>query len=84
VEKGEDEEETKTPAPPVLQGVYENQPSAPTPSLQDEDSVGFNGRCNKKVDTCYAYWVTASLDVSIYILYSRMIVLIQEVDPWSR
>ncbi|PMD39765.1 terpenoid cyclases/Protein prenyltransferase [Hyaloscypha variabilis F] len=63
VEKGEDEEETKTPAPPVLQGVYENQPSAPTPSLQDEDSVGFNGRCNKKVDTCYAYWVTASLDI---------------------
>jgi geranylgeranyl transferase type-1 subunit beta len=36
-------------------------------SLQDVDFVGFNGRCNKSVDTCYAYWVTASLDVSCFI-----------------
>ncbi|KAE9381363.1 terpenoid cyclases/Protein prenyltransferase [Stipitochalara longipes BDJ] len=62
-EEEEDKAESKTPAPPVLQGVYENQPSVPAPSLPDEDSVGFNGRCNKKVDTCYAYWVTASLDM---------------------
>ncbi|RKF54851.1 Geranylgeranyl transferase type-1 subunit beta [Golovinomyces cichoracearum] len=26
-----------------------------------EDFIGFNGRCNKRVDTCYTFWVTASL-----------------------
>jgi geranylgeranyl transferase type-1 subunit beta len=51
----------------VLQGVYENEPLVPGFSLQDVDFVGFNGRCNKSVDTCYAYWVTASLDVSPFI-----------------
>ncbi|KAK5104811.1 geranylgeranyl transferase type-1 subunit beta, partial [Cryomyces antarcticus] len=25
--------------------------------------AGFNGRCNKLADTCYAFWVGASLDV---------------------
>ncbi|KAH8814341.1 terpenoid cyclases/protein prenyltransferase alpha-alpha toroid [Hyaloscypha sp. PMI_1271] len=67
-EEGEDDEpETKTPARPVLQGVYENEPLVPGLSLQDVDFVGFNGRCNKSVDTCYAYWVTASLDVILFI-----------------
>lgn len=35
------------------------------PGLSTElpDFVGFNGRCNKRVDTCYAFWVSASLDV---------------------
>lgn len=33
-------------------------------SLHDSQFVGFNGRCNKRVDTCYAFWVGASLDVS--------------------
>jgi hypothetical protein len=51
----------------VLQGVYENETLVPGLSLQDVDFVGFNGRCNKSVDTCYAYWVTASLDVSPFI-----------------
>ena len=32
-------------------------------SIQDSECVGFNGRCNKPVDTCYAFWVGASLDV---------------------
>ena len=26
--------------------------------------TGFNGRCNKVADTCYAWWVGASLEVS--------------------
>ncbi|TQS35698.1 hypothetical protein Golomagni_03872 [Golovinomyces magnicellulatus] len=26
-----------------------------------DDFIGFNGRCNKRVDTCYTFWVTASL-----------------------
>lgn len=29
--------------------------------------VGFNGRLNKVVDTCYAFWVTASLEVSPFL-----------------
>jgi geranylgeranyl transferase type-1 subunit beta len=49
------------------------QPDSQTPSadplsletllLQDSECVGFNGRCNKPVDTCYAFWVGASLTV---------------------
>lgn len=47
-----------------------------TPSLNGKDSyddrptshfelqwVGFNGRCNKIADTCYSWWVGASLAV---------------------
>lgn len=34
------------------------------PSTEEEDFVGFNGRCNKNVDTCYAFWVIASLNVT--------------------
>ena len=26
---------------------------------------GFHGRCNKKADTCYSFWIGASLDVSL-------------------
>ena len=39
-------------------------PSIAGLSLQDDQFVGFNGRCNKRVDTCYTFWVTASLTVS--------------------
>jgi geranylgeranyl transferase type-1 subunit beta len=48
----------------ALAGVYKDRPSVPGLSLEEEEFVGFNGRCNKMVDTCYAFWVTASLDVS--------------------
>lgn len=73
-EDEEDETEAKKPAPPVLQGVvYESQPLVPGLSLHDEEFVGFNGRCNKSVDTCYAYWVTASLDVSTPIPILRLV-----------
>lgn len=37
--------------------------------------AGFNGRSNKIADTCYSFWVTGTLGVSIYspppILYVR-------------
>jgi prenyltransferase beta subunit len=26
---------------------------------------GFHGRCNKKADTCYSFWIGASLDVGL-------------------
>ncbi|KAA8576324.1 hypothetical protein MFRU_009g02130 [Monilinia fructicola] len=29
----------------------------------DSKFVGFNGRCNKRVDTCYCFWVGASLNM---------------------
>jgi len=48
----------------ALAGVYKDKPSVPGLSLQEEEFVGFNGRCNKMADTCYAFWVMASLDVS--------------------
>jgi len=64
-EEEEDETEVKA-APPVLAGVYQNDPLVPGLSLEDEEFVGFNGRCNKNADTCYAYWVSASLDVRIF------------------
>ena len=31
----------------------------------DQVSAGFNGRCNKVADTCYAFWVGASLAVGL-------------------
>ena len=40
-------------------------PSLAELSLQEDQFVGFNGRCNKRVDTCYAFWVGASLDVGL-------------------
>lgn len=33
-------------------------------SLNDSPYVGFNGRFNKQVDTCYTFWVAGSLSVS--------------------
>lgn len=32
---------------------------------------GFHGRCNKKADTCYSFWIGASLDVSLYLTCAR-------------
>lgn len=46
-----------------LAGVYEEEPLVPGLSTQELEFVGFNGRCNKRVDTCYAFWVAASLEV---------------------
>ena len=42
-----------------------DDPESTEPAVEAEDFVGFNGRCNKMVDTCYAFWVGASLDVSL-------------------
>lgn len=38
---------------------YETRPSQST----DLAWTGYNGRCNKIADTCYAFWVGASLNV---------------------
>lgn len=31
-----------------------------------ESYAGFNGRCNKPADTCYAWWIGATLKVRIH------------------
>lgn len=43
----------------------ENDKVHVTPEHESHDFIGFNGRCNKMVDTCYAFWVGASLGVGI-------------------
>lgn len=43
-----------------LNGTFE-PPSMADLTLKDSLFVGFNGRSNKRADTCYAFWVTASL-----------------------
>jgi geranylgeranyl transferase type-1 subunit beta len=73
----EDEAEQKPPLPlqeqrNALAGIF-NDTSDPLSisdlSLNDSQFVGFNGRTNKRVDTCYAFWVTASLAVCISKLH---------------
>ena len=39
----------------------------------DKNFVGFNGRCNKRVDTCYSFWVGASLNVSPSVFSRNLI-----------
>ncbi|KAI9851123.1 MAG: hypothetical protein M1838_004458 [Thelocarpon superellum] len=34
----------------------------------DFTAAGFNGRCNKDADTCYAFWVSGSMAVGIRLL----------------
>lgn len=44
----------------------EPEPEAPAVedlSLEVKEVIGFNGRCNKPVDTCYSFWNLASLNV---------------------
>ncbi len=64
----DDEEASPTEEKVKLAGVYEEEPLAPGLSTEEDHFVGFNGRCNKRVDTCYAFWVTASLDVCFLLL----------------
>ena len=60
----------------------EDPPASLEPPPETEDFVGFNGRCNKMVDTCYAFWVGASLDVSLEILImSSTILTSPDVGP---
>ena len=66
--ESEDEVDVETdhkPSQVKLAGVYGDKPLVPGLSLEEAQFVGFNGRCNKLADTCYSFWVTASLDVSL-------------------
>ncbi|KUJ22387.1 terpenoid cyclases/Protein prenyltransferase [Mollisia scopiformis] len=58
-ESDEEEEGDAEHAPAVkLQGIYTEEPAH-----EDEEFVGFNGRCNKRADTCYAFWVGAAINM---------------------
>lgn len=48
----------------ALTGMHDavEPPSVAGLSLHEKHFVGFNGRCNKGADTCYAFWVGGSLD----------------------
>lgn len=67
----EDKIEQKTLLPSqeerhALVGIFKNvsdPPDIASLSLNDSHFVGFNGRSNKRADTCYAFWVAGSLAV---------------------
>lgn len=42
-------------------------------STHDLQWAGFNGRCNKVADTCYAFWVGGTLGVSFCYAVSRSV-----------
>ena len=63
----------------ALAGIHEHTTEVPSfagLSLQESQFVGFNGRCNKRVDTCYAFWVGASLDVGYHIRSMKYLLIL--------
>lgn len=50
-------------------------------SLEDTYAIGCNGRLNKVPDTCYSFWVDASLYVSTRS--TRHNCILTKEDPWS-
>jgi geranylgeranyl transferase type-1 subunit beta len=64
-EEEDEEEQEKTAKMSLYPGNGdEDMPSASGLSLEDKHFIGCNGRVNKRPDTCYSFWVGASLDVS--------------------
>lgn len=57
----------------------------PAPQLELLQWAGFNGRCNKIADTCYAWWAGGSLSVrtrSLHPVLSNLLFLITFLDAW--
>jgi geranylgeranyl transferase type-1 subunit beta len=81
---GEDDEDNHTLLPlqdqrDALAGIHEHATEVPSfagLSLRENQFVGFNGRCNKRVDTCYAFWVGASLDVGYHIRSMKYLLIL--------
>jgi geranylgeranyl transferase type-1 subunit beta len=63
-ELDESDEEDETPAKSSEQSAS-GSIIAPT---MEYDCLGFNGRCNKVADTCYAWWTGATLQVMIIVV----------------
>lgn len=49
--------------------------------LLNRQTIGFQGRVNKPEDSCYSFWIGASLDVRFFI---DKIVQIFELNLWPR
>jgi geranylgeranyl transferase type-1 subunit beta len=49
----------------VINERIDTLPNLPLPSEESLHWAGFNGRCNKYADTCYSFWNTATLVVSV-------------------
>jgi geranylgeranyl transferase type-1 subunit beta len=60
-----DEEEDEGPESLQIKSDLGNPevPSLASLSLNEALCIGFNGRANKLADTCYCFWVSASLEV---------------------
>ncbi len=86
VEYVEEEEDALEEPEVKLAGVYRDGPTVPGLSFEDSDFVGFNGRCNKSVDTCYAFWVNASLNVCSHLSQVLVVPWLMKIlsDSWSR
>ncbi|CAL3964288.1 hypothetical protein PZA11_001683 [Diplocarpon coronariae] len=58
----EEDADIAEPDEPIIQlaGIYKDDPVS---FLDHKEVVGLNGRCNKAVDTCYSFWVSASLSL---------------------
>jgi geranylgeranyl transferase type-1 subunit beta len=55
----------------IQQSQINQDPTSSEPTSSTElQWVGFNGRCNKIADTCYSWWVGASLVVRIPSLFT--------------
>jgi len=59
----EDGNEASTASPVQDHSLHGLCVSSHDPSARDDTLIGFNGRCNKRADTCYSFWVAASLDM---------------------
>lgn len=92
-ESDEDENEEVDPyleAKMKMMGIHDNAISETlnqavpvlSPMSNDTQWIGFNGRCNKKVDTCYSFWVGASLEVG-FSNFPCGIQLLIFTDTWS-
>jgi geranylgeranyl transferase type-1 subunit beta len=66
LEKNDDDDDDDDDVNPDEDNFIE--PTLGSLSFEDvsKQCVGFNGRCNKLADTCYCWWVSGSLSVSIF------------------
>jgi hypothetical protein len=83
IESDDDDEESQTKPAEVSSHPMDNeidQLAVAGLSLADTYSIGCNGRLNKVPDTCYSFWVDASLYVSTFLkIYSYILI---KGGPW--
>jgi geranylgeranyl transferase type-1 subunit beta len=80
--ESDEEEDPHRAAREKLAGVYDYDAEAKAKEdlpaddfILDSQWVGFNGRCNKNVDTCYCFWVGASLEVCLNFVFISILLI---------